>query len=35
MTFKVSPEMKFSFVTEEANAEETEEAFISRTQGAL
>ena len=29
--FKVAPEMKFSFVTTEANAEETEEAFIART----
>ncbi len=29
--FKVSPEMKFSFVTTEANAEDTEEAFIART----
>ena len=33
--FKVTPEMKFSFVTTEANSEETEEVFISRTQGAL
>jgi len=33
--FEVTPEMKFSFVTTEANADETEEAFISRTKSSL
>jgi len=33
--FKVRPEMEFSFVTTEANAKETEEAFIGRTKSSL